>query len=303
MNDQFYEMIFDSISDGIYYINKDRIITYWNRGAEKLTGYTAAEVIATSCKDNLLRHVDENGVDLCVHGCPMEATMHDGECRSADVFMHHKLGHRVPIRVKSFPLNDDFGNIIGAAELFTAINEKKDMAHQLEILRKEAMTDPLTGVANRRCLDLAARHFQESVGNSNTTLGILFVDIDYFKKINDRWGHSAGDKVLSMVAKTLSAALRPSDIASRWGGEEFVIFVPDIDRKGLAVLAERLRRLVELSWFETGSGRISVTVSLGGTMLSPGEDTCSAISRADELAYRSKKAGRNCIHIDNSGTH
>ncbi len=298
MNEKFYKQIFDSITDGIYYLNKSGTITYWNTGAERISGYGASEVLGKGCKDNLLRHVDENGVDLCTNGCPLEATMTDGIIREATVFMHHKMGHRLLINVKSFPLTDASGKINGAAEVFTEIRKSNDLAHELELLRKEVMTDPLTGMANRRCLDVTAIHFEESIRNNKLKFGVLFIDIDHFKKVNDRHGHKLGDQVLSMVAKTVSSALRPPEIASRWGGEEFVVLAPGIDEKGLAVLAERLRKLIELSWIDTILGKLSVTASFGGTMVRPDETICSAIHRADSQLYLSKQAGRNCIHID-----
>ncbi|ACS81515.1 sensor domain-containing diguanylate cyclase [Maridesulfovibrio salexigens] len=298
MTETFYKEILNSVSDGIYFLNTERTITYWSKGAEKLAGYSAAEIEGKSCKDNLLRHVDEEGADLCENGCPLEATMLDGKIREAEVFMHHKLGHRVLIRVKSFPLKNELGQITGAAEIFTEVNEKTDLAYDLELLRQEAMTDPLTGMANRRYMDQAAVHFEESIKHEKQSLGVLFVDIDNFKSVNDRFGHDTGDKALTMVAKTMLSALRPTDIASRWGGEEFVIFVPHVDAEKLGSLAERIRKLIELSWIDTEKASISVTASIGGTIVKPNETICSAIKRADEKAYLCKQSGRNCIHID-----
>ncbi|TIH12317.1 diguanylate cyclase [Marinifilum sp. JC120] len=297
MTETFYKKILDAVTDGIYFLNTERIITYWNKGAEKLAGYSAAEIEGKSCKDNLLRHVDGKGTDLCENGCPLEATMLDGKEREADVFMHHKLGHRVLIHVKSFPLKNELGQITGAAEIFTEVNEKTDLAYELELLRQEAMTDPLTGMANRRYMDLTAVHFESSIKHKEQSLGVLFVDIDNFKSVNDRFGHDTGDKVLTMVSKTLISALRPTDIASRWGGDEFVIFVPHVNAEELGDLADRIRKLIELSWIDTEKGSISVTASIGGTIVEPNETICSAINRADKKAYLCKQSGRNCTNI------
>ena len=290
--------ILNAITDGIYCLNQDRRITFWNKGAEKLTGYTAAEAEGERCKDNLLRHLDENGIEICINGCPLETTMKDGKTREANVYMHHKQGHRVLVHVKSFPLRNEFGQIDGALEIFTKVTDTNELAHELDLLRQETMTDLLTGMANRRGMDMATEHFEESLRSTGQKLGILFVDIDKFKTVNDIFGHDTGDKVLTMVAKTILSALRPTDLAGRWGGEEFVIFIPDLETDKLANLAERLRRLIEMSWIDTDDERISVTASIGGAVVKTNETIASAIKRADKQLYLSKQAGRNCIHID-----
>ncbi|WP_415715004.1 diguanylate cyclase [Maridesulfovibrio sp.] len=298
MTDIFSKDFLNAITDGIYFLNRDKAITFWNKGAERLAGYSSAEVEGVRCENNMLRHVDENGINLCENGCPLEATMHDGKIREANVYMHHKLGHRVLINVKSFPIRDELGRITGAAEVFSKIEGPTDLTKELELLRQEAMTDPLTGIANRRCMDLAAAHFETSIKQTDLSLGILFLDIDHFKTVNDKFGHETGDKVLTMVANTMSSALRPTDIASRWGGEEFVIFVPGVNLKELSKLAERLRRLIEASWIDIKNEHLSVTASIGGTMVRPDETICSAIRRADKQVYLCKQSGRNCVHVE-----
>ncbi|MFW5500248.1 MULTISPECIES: diguanylate cyclase [unclassified Maridesulfovibrio] len=298
MPDKLHEDFLDSVSDGIYILNKQRSITFWSKGAEIISGYSAHDVTGTSCKDNLLRHIDENGVNLCENGCPLEATMNDGKVREANVFMHHKHGHRVLINVKAFPVKDKLGKITGAAEIFKKIDRNSDLIQELELLRQKAMTDPLTGLANRRSIALTVDHFEKLIKCKNHRLGILFVDIDNFKTFNDRFGHHIGDKVLTMVANTIISTLRPTDIASRWGGDEFVIFIPDVEIQELEKLAERLRKLIEQSWINLNNEHISVTASIGGVAVRAKETISSAIKRADEQVYLSKHSGRNIIHID-----
>jgi diguanylate cyclase (GGDEF)-like protein len=123
------------------------------------------------------------------------------------------------------------------------------------------------------------------------------VDLDHFKRVNDTWGHHVGDLVLRMTAKTLTASLRPLDVVCRWGGEEFLILIPNIESEGLAVLAGRIRMLLENSWIDHEGERISVTGSFGGAISEKGESAESVVDRADKQVYLSKGSGRNCIHI------
>ncbi|MFN3535085.1 MAG: PAS domain-containing protein, partial [Desulfatiglandales bacterium] len=101
MEPPFYKQILDALSDGVYFVDKERRITFWNNGAERLTGYSADEVLGKSCADNLLMDVDDNGKELCTSGCPLEAVIRDGHMREADVYLHHKFGYRIPIHIKA----------------------------------------------------------------------------------------------------------------------------------------------------------------------------------------------------------
>lgn len=300
MDAQFYQELLDSLSDGVYFIDKDRRVTYWNKAAERLSGYTADEIMGKRCADNFLRHVDELGTELCVKGCPLAATMSDGQSRESNVFMHHKFGHRVPVYVRASPMHDEAGNIIGAVEIFSENGKQLNILKEIEGLRKEILTDQLTSIGNRRYADITMDRLDHSMEQNSIPFGILFADIDHFKRVNDTWGHHVGDQVITMVAQSLKTMLRPLDIVCRWGGEEFVIFVPNTTEAGLATMAERLKMLVSNSWVEHVGERISVTISLGGAISKSGEKAESVLDRADKQVYLSKERGRDCIHINDA---
>src|SRR5512142_1670458 len=116
----FYKDIIDNLYDGVYFVDRDRVITYWNKGAERITGYKAAQVIGRACRDNVLNHVTADGTELCDAECPLAACMWDGKVREADVFLHHADGHRVPVLGRAAPLRDEAGNITGAVETFSS---------------------------------------------------------------------------------------------------------------------------------------------------------------------------------------
>ncbi|BCS88731.1 sensor domain-containing diguanylate cyclase [Pseudodesulfovibrio sediminis] len=299
MDNAFYRGLLDSMTDGVYFLDADHNVTFWNKAAERLSGYSADEVIGKSCADNVLRHVDGDGNNLCLTGCPMAATMLDGVVREANVFMHHKFGHRVPVFVRASPIRDQSGKIIGAVEVFSPNGEGVDLLKEMEALRKEALTDTLTGIGNRRYADISMERLDRVMSQSDVPFGVLFLDIDHFKKVNDTYGHAVGDKVLGIVAKTLKAVLRPLDVACRWGGEEFVVLVSNTTKDGLARMAERLRMLVENAWLNHEGQKIFVTVSIGGALAESGEPAGAVLERADKQTYLSKKAGRNCIFINN----
>ena len=281
----FYRDLVDNMSDGVYFVDRTRTITYWSRGAERLTGYHASEVVGRRCRDDILNHVDECGTELCGAGCPLKATIRDGRCRDAHVFMHHADGHRQPVWVRAAPLRDPAGEISGAVELFsddTAVTTARARVLEMEQL---ALTDPLTGLGNRRYLDAQLSSRLDEWTRYGWSFGVLIADIDLFKRVNDSYGHDAGDQALAMVARTLAFGLRGSDVVTRYGGEEFVVVLAHADPAGLASTAERLRMLVAASRLVVARQPIEVTVSLGGTLVAPGDNAEILLHRADTSLY------------------
>jgi diguanylate cyclase (GGDEF)-like protein/PAS domain S-box-containing protein len=292
----FYKDIVDNLYDGVYFVDRDRIITYWNKGAERITGYSAKETIGRGCRENLLNHVTSNGVQLCLRNCPLAAVMDDGHEREAEVFLHHADGHRVPVVVRASPLRDGEGNIIGAIESFSSNDSLVDTRRKLQALRRAATTDPLTGIANRRHLEGRLSAVIAEHARNSSLAGLLFMDLDHFKVVNDHYGHNTGDKVLRMVANTIRYVLRTTDTVGRWGGEEFVAILYDIqEQDNLESIAKKVCALVEQSRLDLEGVRLAVTLSIGGTVLRSGDTPESLVQRADKLMYQSKQAGRNRV--------
>jgi diguanylate cyclase (GGDEF)-like protein len=161
-----------------------------------------------------------------------------------------------------------------------------------------ALLDPLTELPNRRCINLQLRSRIDELKRYEWPCGVLFIDIDNFKVVNDEYGHGIGDKVLKMVGRTLSSSLRSYDILGRYGGEEFFAIVANVDSAQLYSFADRLRLLVEQSSLTTGSDTVSVTISIGATLARSNDTLDTVIKRADRLMYHSKTAGRNRISTE-----
>ena len=296
-----YRDLVENMHDGIYFVDRERRITYWNKGAERITGYSAAEVVGKSCADNILVHVDAIGRQLCKGSCPLVAAMADGAPHQAEVYLHHKQGHRLPVWVRTSPLQGADGNFIGAVEMFTDISSRQALHEQVEELRKLALIDSLTGIPNRRHFEAQLHSRLEELRRTGVAFGLLFTDIDHFKQVNDRYGHDIGDQVLTIVAKTLALTIRPFDLVCRWGGEEFVGLFPHTNLHALHGIADRLRILVAHSRVNTDIGALTVTVSIGGTVAKSDDSAASIIKRADTLMYASKANGRNRVQVAEAG--
>jgi diguanylate cyclase (GGDEF)-like protein/PAS domain S-box-containing protein len=296
-DDEFYRAVLDNIADGVYFCDRKRRITFWNQGAERITGYSAAEVEGQSCSGNLLVHVDEHGRSLCRGHCPVAATIEDGASRQAQVYVHHKEGHRVPILVRTRPIYGDDGRVDGVVETFSDNTALLDALQKVNELSAASETDPLTGIGNRRSMAARLQGLITENSRLRRHAGVLFIDIDRFKDVNDVYGHQTGDLVLRMVAGTLEHNLRATDTLARWGGEEFVAFVSRVNRKALGATADKLRALVESSFVTAGGQDVRVTISIGATLLRPDDTVETVIARADSLLYESKKAGRNRVTV------
>lgn len=292
-----YKKIIEDLREGIYIVDRDRRIVFWNRAAEKISGFSAEEVVGNHCADNILCHVEDTGCNLCCGDCPLASTIRSGRAQDRDVFLHHKNGHRVPVSVRVTPLTDDAGQIIGAVEMFSDISNKTANEQRLQELEKLALLDGLTQLANRRYLERELEARLEEMNRYDIPFGVLFMDIDNFKTVNDRYGHDTGDRVLQFVAGTLSANSRPFDLYGRWGGEEFVGVARNVTPANLKQMGQRLRRLVEKSFLLVAGERLRVTISLGATMALPEDSLHSLLQRADMLMYQSKRAGRNRLTL------
>jgi two-component system, cell cycle response regulator len=163
-----------------------------------------------------------------------------------------------------------------------------------------AFYDPLTGLNNRRFLERRLPAMIETARQRGTPLTIMILDIDHFKRINDAYGHEAGDLVLRGFAAELQHVVRGGDLVCRLGGEEFVVAMPGVDATHAARMAERARRTIENTEFPIpdGAGSVSITVSIGLADLRGEQDSTDLYRRADRALYRSKSAGRNRVTLD-----
>ena len=287
----FSEKVVENTQEGVYFVNRDRKITAWNDGAEQLSGYTAGETVGRRCPDNFLGHVDEIGRSLCVTGCPLASVMRDGQPRTVDFYLQHKMGYRVPVTVRALPVRNAHGTIVGAVEIFSHTTTRNNVEKRMTELEHMAFRDGLTGLPNRRFLEMKVEQALQEHQRFGRLYGLLMFDLDQFKKVNDSHGHEIGDAVLRAIAKTLVKGQRPGDVIGRWGGEEFMILMPDLDAIALGDLAERCRVLIAQSSVTASASWVAVTASIGATVLGHPDTAISAIRRVDELMYQSKHSG------------
>jgi diguanylate cyclase (GGDEF)-like protein/PAS domain S-box-containing protein len=290
------EDLLNDLFEGVYFVDKDRGITFWNKAAERITGFSAHEMLGRFCYDNILNHVDDSGKQLCFDGCPLHDTLKDGNLRCAQVYLHHKNGQRVRVDVKIRPLyfKDE---IVGAAEVFSSA-ELSDLSETgLKAMERLALFDQLTQLPNRRYIDTFLDNQMRDFQTLGIPFGLLMLDLDFFKIVNDTYGHDVGDMVLKMVAGTIQSAIRKNDFIGRWGGEEFVAILRGVTQQELQIIAEKICKIVAQAGLTHNDDCLRVTISIGATMMHPQDTSNTLIQRADNALYTSKREGRNRVTL------
>ena len=184
------------------------------------------------------------------------------------------------------------------ARLTASKQEINELQENLEAVRTESLTDPLTALANRKYYDQALNKAIADANERSEPMTLVMIDIDHFKKFNDTWGHLTGDQVLRLVATSLKQNVKGQDIAARYGGEEFSIVLPNTVLRAAITVSDHIRRAVmskELMKRSTGQSLGRVTISLGVATLQPGDTAQSIIARADACLYAAKHNGRNRV--------
>lgn len=285
--------IVDQSEDGIVVIDAHHNIVLYNEGARKIFGYTATEV--TGRHLNILLpdrfHLQHDQLIEDFGASPM-LSKHMSD-RTRQIYGIRKDGSEFVTSTVILKVSD--GSKRFYAAIVSDISENKRTEEELLRL---AATDPLTGAFNRR--EFTALAEQESLRSHRygRPLSILMLDLDHFKKLNDTYGHAAGDLALQRFTTVCCNTLRNIDIFGRWGGEEFVALLPETDTDGAAVIAERLRKAISENVLVYENHRITFTVSIGIAQYKDSETAIDApLGRADSAVYDAKKAGRNRIAV------
>ncbi|MFQ6021603.1 MAG: GGDEF domain-containing protein [Acidiferrobacterales bacterium] len=173
--------------------------------------------------------------------------------------------------------------------------KRQDAEGRAAELGKQAITDPLTRTRNRRGITIAVLEAMAHAERYEHPLSVAMVDIDHFKEVNDTYGHKAGDRVLEGVTAILVETLRMPDKVGRYGGEEFLLVLPETGLEQTTNIADRIRATVAETEFDIGEKKIRLTISIGATLFVKGEDLEELLSRADRALYEAKESGRNLV--------
>jgi PAS domain S-box-containing protein/diguanylate cyclase (GGDEF)-like protein len=274
-----YRLILESLEDGVYLVDSDRRIVYWNEGAERITGYLRQDVIGRHCADNILLHCSTAGVVFCEHGCPLATTMHDGRSRRLDAFLKHREGHRVPVSIRSAPVRDADGAVLGAVEIFHVDTRHFGLLQVFNGLEPYACLDEETGLPNRPFFEARLRHHLDDLRAFGIPVGVFSVRIGDAARIEARGGHAAYAALLRAAAQTIAETMEPRGFVGRWAHDRFVGLLGNVDTAALRSVADRVASLVQATRVEWWGDAIPVSVNVATTMAEASDTPDGLVAR------------------------
>jgi diguanylate cyclase (GGDEF)-like protein/PAS domain S-box-containing protein len=294
--------LLDELFEGVFVVDAELRIESWSSGAEELAGYTRETVLGRPCNEAVPMYETAGDVDLLSpslgSAIPATGNLSDSGSREYRCVVRHAEGHWLQVRARTVPLPDNARPAGRMAIAFSDSLAVVSLRQHLQALRHLALSDPLTELGNRRYGMMSLKVRLDEMKRYGWPCGVVFLDLDQFKQVNDRFGHDVGDQTLKSVAKSLSRHLRPFDVVCRWGGEEFMVIVANIQLPELERLANELRLLLQRSSVRIGQKRISVTASIGATVAQRNDTEETLIARADRLMYGCKRLGRNRVLVE-----
>lgn len=268
LNKKFFRILLNQLSDGIFFVDPDRTILYWNRGAERISGCLAKEMIGKKCAENLLNHIDAQGLKLCEGNCPMLQTLTDGREREAELYLQHRDGHRVPVLVQVLAIRDAKDRIAGAVQIFRDNSQKIMFQERIHRLEKATLFDPDTGLGNRKYFENHLKGKLEKLKRYAEPFGVLYLGIDGFEQLNAP-GHRSKLDAVKMLGRILTHNTRPFDTLSYLGDGKFLALIDNVDETQLFSIAKKFCFLADHSSILTQGSEVPVTISIAGRSADP----------------------------------
>jgi diguanylate cyclase (GGDEF)-like protein/PAS domain S-box-containing protein len=291
-NPEIYRTVLESLHTGVYLVDRERRIVFWNDGAERITGHRRHDVLGRFCRDNILVHCDENNKQLCGDACPLTEVMRDGHSREAEVYLLHRDGHRVAVLVRAVPIRDGHGAVIGAAESFSERDSAVSPERRSCSMASQGKTDDKTGLPDHAFTESLLRESLVLFKNQSLPFGVIRIQVDQLQEFKAQHGQGAADSILRVVAETLKNTLRRDDMLGRWAEDQFLAILPFCS--SLEKLAARWQGVVNSSGIPWWGDHLSVTISIGGTRYQAEDTLESILQRTLQALQHSMAEGGNC---------
>ncbi|RIK76004.1 MAG: diguanylate cyclase [Planctomycetota bacterium] len=292
----FQQKLLDAMHDGVVFVDTKLEITLWNRGAERLTGIGRDAVIGHTWSAEMIDMCEENGRTVATANCPVVNAVEHGRQAHRRMTIGGRDGKALQVNVHAVPVIGPNHTVFGATLVLHDASPESSLEAQCQQLHEQVTKDPLTQVANRAAFDQAHPGYVSSHLAAKSPYSLIITDIDHFKRINDTFGHQAGDEALVKFAALLRDGCRPGDVVARYGGEEFVVLCSNCDSATASRRAEEIRQQIASTAMEMLDGQ-AITASFGVTDLRPGDTPDTMLRRADRALLTAKDQGRNRVEV------
>ncbi|MHB8843141.1 MAG: sensor domain-containing diguanylate cyclase [Nitrospirota bacterium] len=296
-SERFLNTIFDSIRDPFCIIDRNYTIVRANAAYSQLKNRTIDELIDRTCYQAL------EGKDEVCDGCIIRKTLQSSDPCAKEKKVTLKNGDTLWLEIFTYPIMDEAGRISHVIEYTRDVTDRKkseeDRRRLIERLEYLSQIDGLTGLLNRRALTDQLEYEVDRARRYGSELSVILCDLDNLKEINDTHGHIGGDTTLQLLSATIRSSLRNADIAGRYGGDEFLVIVPQTSLEGAASIAEKVRAAAERAEVKLDGGKIiTLSLSIGvAALANPPEGMDGLVSRVDAALYASKNTGRNKVTV------
>lgn len=285
-SDEHFQRMMNTMQDVFYRTDAEGLTRYVCPAVKQVLGYSAEEIIGRSAADFYPHPEDRERLKATIH--------RDGFVRDFPGQMRRKDGRIIDISISSTVIRDEEGLFAGVEGIWRDITERRMLERELE---RHATVDTLTGIANRRAILDQLNHTHQRYLRHQQPLTVCILDLDYFKQINDQYGHLAGDKLLEQLVTVVRTELRSIDLFGRLGGEEFILILDNTPPDRANEQAERILLALRQRDFDIGAGEpVRMTASIGATSAGPADKTLTALlKRADKALYQAKESGRDRV--------
>lgn len=296
----FINNVLNHLDEGVYFTDLNKNILYWNSGIQTISGHQLDQNSSPKCCQ-LITHIGINGEKLCDKQCPITKVLQDGEPLESSMFIRHKEGHLVPVTVKTFPVikNDQ---IVGVIEVISDNTQKKFGHEKVKALTKAAYVDSLSGLVNKQYIESRLELMLKEIPEKRESFGVLYININGFRAINELYGVTTADKVLRMVATTLSSCITSPNLIGRWHGASFIAILDTTNKTLPLMLASKIKMVISESVFPINGDTIQVTLSVGYTTSQRLDSLDYIIERATKASLEEKEPVPPIAPVPNPST-
>jgi diguanylate cyclase (GGDEF)-like protein/PAS domain S-box-containing protein len=292
-----YQTVLDALETGVYIVDPNRRIRFWNEGAEKITGYLRQDVVGHFLRDHLLTTSDGSGDLDSDPEDPINIAFRDGKSSLMSVSILHKEGYRLPITLRTNPIRNSRGLVIGVAESFDKVQPFLDSTRRHSGLAESGCLDVLTGVAAQGFIETKIRENLNTFAEHHIPFAVLLMEIDELEQHRIKRGPGVVSTILRIIAQSLENCLRPTDILGCWGKYQFLAILTDCKESEVPLVAERARRIIGRSEIEWWGDKFAVTSPVGGAGCRVGDNVESLLARADASLHESIAKGGNRVTV------
>jgi diguanylate cyclase (GGDEF)-like protein/PAS domain S-box-containing protein len=296
-NPEIFKTILETLPTGVYLVDRNRRILFWNAGAETISGYLRQDVVGRFLRDHLLATTDEVLDANSDPFDPLSLAFRDGKSSTGSVSILHKEGYRVPIVLRTVPIRNERGGIIGAAECFEKNISASDRTRRKTAFAELECLDAVTGVPARTFMETRLREHLTIYSERDTPFSILLLQVDQLDQYRAARGPGVVPTILRVVAQTIENSLRPTDLVGCWSESMFVALLLECKETEIESVANRIRKIIGQSEVEWWGDKFSVTAAFGGAGTRPGDTLELLVGRAEKSLMESITAGGNCIIV------